>query len=339
MKRIFYTAAVAVLLAMTACEHKDLCYEHPHTTHIEVLFDWNYAPDAEQNNEVEGMCLWFYPIDGRSNDEPIQINLRGMKGGKVEIPVGRYHVLYYNNDYERVRFRGIEMFRSHECYTREAGLFEPVQGRAGSSSAPRAEGTEDESVVITPDKMWGDNAMDVEITEDGIEYRFTRDGETEETVIANDEKLFTLMPHEQVCTYTYEIINVENLKYVKQVSAAISGMSGSVFCAEEKLRDERVTLPLEAHSDGVSAISGEFHTFGHHDGNDERHILTIYAWMEDGNGYYGSVDVTEQVDKAEDGRNVHIVVDGFKFPKPITNGGGFQPDVEEWKPVDEEITM
>ena len=50
--------------------------------------------------------------------------------------------------------------------------------------------------------------------------------------------------------HTYEIINVENLKYVKQVSAAISGMSGSVFCAEEKLRDERVTLPLEAHSDG-----------------------------------------------------------------------------------------
>lgn len=69
------------------------------------------------------------------------------------------------------------------------------------------------------------------------------------------------------------------------------------------------------------------------------YTLTIYAWMEDGNGYYGSVDVTEQVDKAEDRRNVHIVVDGFKFPKPITNGGGFQPDVEEWKPVDEEITM
>lgn len=69
MKRIFYTAAVAVLLAMTACEHKELCYEHPHTTDVDVLFDWNYAPDAERNNEVEGMRLWFYPIDGRSNDE------------------------------------------------------------------------------------------------------------------------------------------------------------------------------------------------------------------------------------------------------------------------------
>ena len=79
--------------------------------------------------------------------------------------MGRYHVLYYNNDYERVRFRGIEMFRSHECYTREAGLSSRCRVVREVSSAPRAEGTEDESVVITPDKMWGDNAMDVEITE------------------------------------------------------------------------------------------------------------------------------------------------------------------------------
>lgn len=304
------------------------------------VFDWNYAPDAEQNNEVESMCLWFYPVDegGNRTGEPIYHSLKGMKGGKVNIPIGRYEVLYYNNDYERVQFRGVEAFLTHECYTRSTSISEALAGVRGSDM-PRAEGAENEPVRITPDKMWGDNAMNVEITEDGLSYWFIRDGETEITTIDNPDNIFRLMPHEQVCDYTFEVRNVENLKYATQVKASLSGMSGSVFCAQEKLTDECVTLPFEASSDGVSTITGAFHTFGHHDANDERHLLTVYAWMEDGNGVYGSVDVTEQVDKAKDKRNVHIVVDGFKLPKPITNGGGFQPDVEEWKPVDEVIEM
>ena len=41
----------------------------------------------------------------------------------------------------------------------------------------------------------------------------------------------------------------------------------------------------------------------------------------------------------DDGRHVHIVVDGFKLPKPITNGGGLQPNVDEWESVDVDIEM
>lgn len=337
--RLWLPCMAAWLFA--SCEHKDLCYDHPHTTDVHVVFDWSYAPDAEQNNEVEGMCLWFYPVDERGNrtGDPIYQSLSGMKGGKVDIPVGRYQVLYYNNDYERVQFRGIESFFTHECYTREGGVFEALYGNTASDRAPRADGTHDEPVRITPDKMWGDNAMNVEITENGLSYWFIRDGETEITTIENPDNIFKLMPHEQVCDYTFEVRNVENLKYATQVCATLSGMSGSVFCAEEELDDECVTLPLEAASDGTSTITGAFHTFGHHDANDERHILTIYAWMQDGNGAYGSVDVTDQVDKAKDKRNVHIVVDGFKLPKPITNGGGFHPEVEDWEQVDVNISM
>ena len=339
LRNLLPLAVVVAILTMTACEHKELCYEHPHTTDVHVVFDWNYAPDAEQNNEVEGMCLWFYPMDDDRNPDPIYINLRGMKGGKVEIPTGRYHVLYYNNDYRQVLFRGTDEFYAHECYTRSTNILEPINGNAGSYGVPRAKGTENERVVLVPEMMWGDNAMDVEITENSIKYWFVRDGEKEVTTISNNEKKFTLMPHEQVCEYTYEIINVENLKYVTQLSASISGMSGSVFCAKEELHDECVTLPLEAVSDKVSTITGKFHTFGHHDENDERHILTLYVWYEDGSKYYYDNDVTEQVDNAPDKRNVHIVVDGLKLPKPIVNGGGLQPDVTEWEHVDEVIEM
>lgn len=333
-------SSLSLLLLVTACEHKELCYHHPHTTQLQVEFDWSYAPDAERNNEVEGMCLWFYPVDeaGTQTGEPMRYDLAGMKGGTVEIPVGRYQVLYYNNDYEVVQFRGVGDFWQQECYTREGSLFEPVFGNA-SYSAPRAKGTEEERVVITPEMMWGDHAMNVDIREKGLSYWFVRDGETERTTIERDELRLTLMPHEQICRYTYEIRNVKNVGYVTQMSASLSGMSGSVFCASEQVEDEAVTLPFEASFDEQTHIVGDFHTFGHHPENDERHKLALYVWLNDGSKWLYTFDVTGQVDEAPDKRRVHIVIDELSLPEPIGDDSGFQPTVDGWIEEEEEIWM
>ena len=333
-------SSLSLLLLVTACEHKELCYHHPHTAQLQVEFDWSYAPDAERNNEVEGICLWFYPVDeaGTQTGEPMRYDLAGMKGGTVEIPVGRYQVLYYNNDYEVVQFRGVGDFWQQECYTREGSLFEPVFGNA-SYSAPRAKGTEEERVVITPEMMWGDHAMNVDIREKGLSYWFVRDGETERTTIERDELRLTLMPHEQICRYTYEIRNVKNVGYVTQMSASLSGMSGSVFCAAEQVEDEAVTLPFEASFDEQTHIVGGFHTFGHHPENDERHKLALYVWLNDGSKWLYTFDVTGQVDEAPDKRRVHIVIDELSLPEPIGDDSGFQPTVDGWIEEEEEIWM
>lgn len=341
MRRSIHAAVCALAFAAAACEHKELCYDHPHTVQVDVVFDWIDAPEATVGDGVGSMCLWFYPVDEAGNraGDPVYQSLSGMDGGRVDIPFGRYQVLYYNNDYERVLFRGTDWFFTHECYTREGGLLETVYGKSSTYDAPRVEGTGDEPVRITPDRMWGGSAMDLEITEDGVSYWYVRDGETEATTVFNPDNTLRLMPHKQVCDYTYEIRHVENLQYVTRACAALTGMSGSVFCAEETLGDERVTLPLEAVSDGQSAITGKFCTFGHDEQNAERHYLTVYVWCGDGSTYWYANDVTDQVDGAADKRNVHIVVDSLKLPKPIVNGGGFQPDVEEWETVDVPVTM
>ncbi len=344
-------SSLSLLLLVTACEHKELCYHHPHTAQLQVEFDWSYAPDAERNNEVEGMCLWFYPVDeaGTQTGEPMRYDLAGMKGGTVEIPVGRYQVLYYNNDYEVVQFRGVGDFWQQECYTREGSLFEPVFGNA-SYSAPRAKGTEEERVVITPEMMWGDHAMNVDVRERGLSYWFVRDGETERTTIERDELRITLMPHEQICHYTYEIRNVKNVGYVTQMSASLSGMSGSVFCAAEQVRREYVTLPFRAAVGDATTIEGDFHTFGHYDAAtdvtrsggeteiDEPHKLVLYVWLKDGSKYYYTFDVTQQVDEAPDKRRVHIVIDGLTLPEPIT-GGDMEVVVNDWIVVEEDIVL
>ena len=37
-------------LLMVGCEHKELCHDHPHTTQLQVVFDWAKAPDASPNS-------------------------------------------------------------------------------------------------------------------------------------------------------------------------------------------------------------------------------------------------------------------------------------------------
>ena len=31
---------------LTSCEHKDLCYDHPHRQNVEVTFDWSEAVES-----------------------------------------------------------------------------------------------------------------------------------------------------------------------------------------------------------------------------------------------------------------------------------------------------
>ena len=164
MKKLIYRNVWLLLAAvwtLTACEHKELCYEHPHIATIYVDFDWRDAPDASP----AGMCVFFYPED--KEERARRYDFQGTTGGQIDIPVGHYRVLCYNNDTEAVLFDGTDDFYAHKAFTREGSIFESIYGNS-ATSAPRAAGTEEERVVISPDMMWGCTATEVEINEQGI---------------------------------------------------------------------------------------------------------------------------------------------------------------------------
>ncbi len=337
---------LAVLCLMTAgtlfssCEHKELCYQHPHVKTIRVAFDWRDAPDASP----KGMCVYFYPTEGGGEQ---RFDFKGTTGGEVELRVGTYRVLCYNNDTEAVLFHDTDDFDAHGGYTREGNVLEPIYGN-GANYAPRAEGTENERVVITPDMMWGCTAMEVEVSDTGIScvcvpYSAKDGGQGSPAV--KDERVITLYPHEMVCTYTYEVRNVKNLKHATQMCGSLSGMASSMLFGSETLGAECVTIPFEAFSDGVSTIKGKFYTLGHNEANTEPHRMTFYVIMDDGTKYaYGTdsserFNVTEQIHAASDPKHVHIVIDGLDLPQPIENGSGFDVAVDDWAVVEEDIVM
>lgn len=341
MKRgIFYLlTAVAMTLILSSCDHKDLCFEHPHKVTLRIAFDWRDAPDADATS----MHVCFYPADGKGKSYIFNL---GRDGDELhDIEVGRYHLLCYNNT-SVVQSGNTHAFDAHELFTRDGDLLEPALGNGGTR-APRVAGTEDQSVVICPDRMWGNTATDIVIDNLGVSYVHSTEapGEPSGNLVTSREYVITLFPHELTCTYTYEIRNVKNLKHATDMCASLSGMAGSLRVSSEEPGRKPVTLPFAAKSDKVSTITGTFHTFGHHEDNAAPHRMALYVWMDDGKKYaYGlsgddRFDVTSQVHGAPDRRRVHLVIDGLDLPTPIENGSGFNPSVDDWDVVEEDIIM
>ena len=299
-----------------------------------MAFDWRDAPQADP----DGMCVYFYPEEG---GEGRRFDFSNTTGGEVELGVGRYRVVCYNHDTEIVEFSATGDFAAHGVFTREGNVLEPIYGN-GANYAPRAAGAGNERVVVCPGMMWGCTATEVEVTEAGVSY-VCATAQGAGSRVESEEQVITLWPHELVCTYTYEVRHVSNLRHMAQMCGSISGMAGTLTFAGEGLGAECVTLPFPAEAAGDSTVAGRFYTFGHNTANPDPHRMVFYVVMDDGAKYCykdnDNLDVTMQVHNAPDFRRVHIIIDGLSLPQPIENGHGFDPSVDDWEVVREEIVL
>lgn len=232
----FLLASLILLLA--GCNHKGFCYNHPHSARVKVVFDWRDAPDANP----DGMCVFFYPEDG---GEYRRYDFNNTTGGEIELTLGRYRIICYNNDTETVYFTGMSRYDTHSILSPESGMFEPLG--YSSSFVPRA--SEDERIVRVSEMMWGCHATEVELTPDQVKYlsapvyNVAPEDDRAHTLTISRDLEIVLYPHELVSRYTLEVRNVENLSHATQMCASLTGMSGMIKMDLETLDNESVTLP------------------------------------------------------------------------------------------------
>lgn len=312
-------AAMAAALLLGGCEHKELCYRHPHGAEdLEVRYEWEKAPEAHP----AVMTLYLYAEGG---GDFLRFDFTDRTGGTVRVPSGRYRTLSLNGDAQALSLRGTETHAGFEITTPEAELLPGLEGLGiQSAGAPRAEGTGGERVAASPDTLWCDRSLALEVA-------------------AGGRNLLTHTPVRKVCYYTVEILGVRNLNYTTGVSATLSGLAGGYHPGSDAPSAERVTVPfeLEAADDGTT-LRGRFLTFGDNTSGEDgsvRHVLTVYAVLTDGSKWYHDYDVTEQLHAAADPWEVLLRVEGLSLPKPIVNGGGLQPTVDDWQDVAIDIEM
>lgn len=312
----FLMLSLFVGIILMSCDHKELCFDHAHTADVKVEFDWSDSPYAHPVS----MTLYLFPKD---TGEPLRYDFGGRNGGMARIPIGSYSAICMNGDTENILCKDVSAFHTFEISTKSAELLYPIATLGvRSDTAPRAEGTSTERIALPPDELWTGFSNEVFQLGGGFPSEIA------------------LKPKLSIYNLKFVIEHVVNLKYISGVCASISSVAGGYLPGRRVLSREIVTVPfdMQASSDNLT-LTGEVRIFGHCHEYVKRHILTVYAILSDGTRWYHTFDVTDKLHACDDMAAMEIRLSELQFPKPIVNGGGFHPQVNEWQEIDINIDM
>ena len=301
------------LLILTACEHKEFRYVTSPFRSLRVEFNWERYEDFQK---PEGMRVIFFPKDGTS--EPWIFDFPNGEGRQIELPENEYRVICYNYDTSGISWENSNSFVEYLAKTRSVLAPDSVKA------------------CTTPSWLCGDHINWVSL----------------ENIPEGTEKVITLYPVRMVSRYTYEVNGIRNLERVADIRASLSGMSGSLLMAEDRLPDgvsENLFFGGEISGD---QIKGGFYTFGYCQDIASPQVFKLYLKCRNGMVIVVEQDVSAQVHsvpvKGHIG-DVHLIIN-FKFhfdiPKFENDGGGgnnssggagFDVGVDDWGDVNVDI--
>ena len=313
MRMLDYILIAVLFLGITSCRHKDLCYDHSHIREIDVVFDWSGVSD---DAVPATMALYLYPIDGGKLQ---RFEFADPHGGRIRLEGGYYNAVCVNSD---VRDVDVLNFREYSELLVNSKSMYNLAGLSGVStkSIPRVKGTEEERVVLPPEIIWTTIAEDADLRLSG--------------------SVLEMKPQKRVRKVFVEINNAENLRWINGVSATLSTMSGGYLPTQEALSEENVTIGFNCtYSIEEERITGALSTFGHCPIGNCKHSLTLYVILADNSKWYYNFDVTDQLQKSEGDEDIFIILDKLPIPEPVTESGGLQPQVGEWKEITFDIKM
>ena len=289
---------LAALMASVSCQHKDLCYDHPHNGHLQVVFDWAKVSETVEQN----MELFLFPVGG---GRPLHYQFYNIYGGYIDVPSGVYKAICANTGTGANRFE--DSSDTFSGFT--------VTTRALSKS---------EDAILEPDILYSDHISD------GIR------------IDSGKDQTLTMYPAQRTPRYTVIVKNVRNLNGAKNCTASLTKLSCSYRAADDEALDDSHSQSFEMARAGESSLVGMVTIFGHRHNECLNHILTLHFDLQSGNELNCTVDVSDRMTElARDGRmSGEIIIDlDIDLPKPISNGSGFQPTVDDWEGEEIDVSI
>ena len=254
-------------------------------------------------------------------------------GGYVNAQPGRYHMVVYNFDTEATLIRGDWTAPELEAYTNEIPTSTRTnlltKMRAASKSADYVAPGDGDLIVYEPDHLF--------VARKEVEV-FHRTGT--QTIYADASSI--------VETY-YLGVRLENSVNLASAQALLSGQArGNMFGFEGGVIEESVILYFDMLSGtndrtGDTALQTTFNTFGKLPKEYSRLWLTIVLTNTSGETMTWQKDITDEFKDNPD-RYIYIEEDPIVIPDPPEpppggGGGGFQPSVDEWEEVHQDIVI
>lgn len=325
-----------LLLALTACDNKDLCFNHfehasRYATNVSITYERNWEQPYENNTDwqnqwnslglgfpyddlrpgiPEGIRLTSYNEDGVRTDN----NIKPL-GEEVYISPGINSLLFYNNDTEYIVFNDMESYSQASATTRSRSRSTYM----GNPLYKAAEGESGEEVTVSaPDVLYG-HYIDA--------YLQNRVMEPQQLGVSMHPLVFTYL----VC-YKFE----HGYNYVALARGALSGMAGSVYLSNGRTSKDAVTVLYDCTLESWG-IMADVHSFGIPDfpnpaytRTGQTFALNLEVRLLNGKILNFNFDVTEQVAKQPHGGV--ITVDGINISDEDGKPGGsaFDVTVDGW---------
>ena len=331
--RKFYLYIISVLLLLTSCEQKDLCFDHPsHTPRVELkvnlsfdraweyntadYMDWLHGWDVEKYiwpyetlrpAEPEGVRLHAYYYD----EMAVERNMTKDKSSVTLKEEGYYDLLLYNNDTEYIVFKDLHSFATANATTR-AKTRPTYRGNPLIKRAPK------EVTVGQPDMLYGAYIDSVYM----------------ERSLVTDTIDVQMKP--LVFTYVIRFNVVKGAEHLAQAKGALVGMSEGVNLGSGRTSAGEVTILFDCEVVDKFGVQGKVKSFGipdypnvHYTRATPQFGLSVELLLKNGNFQQHDFDVTDQVMMQPHGGV--IVIDGIEIDETIDeSGGGFQVDVDDW---------
>ncbi len=339
-------------VSVASCERRPLEEPGYRTALIPVSILWEDAgldPDNDPAHDVYSASVWLFAKDGSPlfGDKPYrEYRLVNPSEGEIEVPVGEYSVLIFNNtvsDFSsNVAFRGTDSYETFEYYA-----FPNTR-----SSYMRSEG---KSLILEPDILAAWHLDTFEVTSGMITRTRTRGNDLR----ADDPVRSLLDVRPQLLTPRVHVIaHVHNLAAAASASAALLGMGSSVLLATGRTQAPASTYVFSMNNRQLEepdlmhgTVEAQFNSFGPLQTSDNpQYGLEISFSLHQ--SYKGSVtfptppappftfDVTGQVYSVEAELHIDLEIGievghEIDLPLPVNGGGtggkgGFGIGVSDW---------
>lgn len=321
----------SLLSILSSCNHKELHYEeNAQFRLLKVTFDWSQLTGHEK---PEGMRVIFFPKDGKS--EPWIFDFPKGETRQIELPENDYGVISMNYDTNGIVWKNPNSYLDFTADTRD-------------TKSP-----DGEQASLTPSWLCGDHIDWVSVNashaaassasaESAGSYGSSKSS-------GNGVQVITLYPKSMVCRYTYEVNGIRKLERIADIRASLSGMSGSLLMAADRLPYSLSERLLFGGDVIANQLRGSFYTFGCTQGGTQGssapNLFKLFIRSKSGKLHVLEQDVSAQVHSVPvvgHVGDVHLVIN-LDFEIPDEGGGGsgggagFDVGVDNWGDVNVDI--
>lgn len=225
-----YSLALVLFLVLTSCEHKDLCFHHPHDALVRVDVNWSRF----QEEVPTGMSVMVYSEDSETGPRTLLSNETSYV--TANLPAGRYKTLVYNQsptEFGSLSFFGLDRFHTAR-----------VEG-VKTTSRWYYTRTEGEVVIVAPEWIASDSETDVVVTEEMVKG-------TDEMKINQSRSRYDraylisqLTPLNFIVTLNVKV-NIKGIYNFRSARASIDGLGKGCYLATREALPTKATQLLES---------------------------------------------------------------------------------------------